>query len=236
MNRVLPRAARPIRRLIKQVGRGGRPYHLPKELLPNDLFLVSLPRSGSSWTRLLIANYLTGGECSPDQLDSVLPDIHEDPSISEKGLSPRFIKSHMPFVPEYGRVVYLARDGRDVAVSYYYWHLRQGVLFESWLENAPSEFLVSRYEDQREDPTQALLRIVEFAGLEVDPSLAQLAVSRSSIGTWRAAEASVGELASPESGSGSLFARSGTVGSSQTTSQKARWTSPSPSMVRPFGD
>ena len=118
----------------------------------------------------------------------------------------------MPFVPEYGRVVYLARDGRDVAISYYYWHLRQGVLFESWLENAPSEFLVSRYEDQREDPTQALLRIVEFAGLEVDPSLAQLAVSRSSIGTWRAAEASVGELAPPESGSGSSFARSGTVG------------------------
>ena len=181
---------------------------------------------------------MTGGEGSPDQLDSVLPDIHEDPSISEEALSPRFIKSHMPFVPEYGRVVYLARGERDVAVSYYYWHMRQGVLApespfgvflqsfnrgsipfgswsqhaESWLENAPSEFLVSRYEDQREDPTQGLLRIVEFAGLEVDPSLAQLAVSRSSIGTWRAAEASVGELAPPESESGSLFARSGTVG------------------------
>jgi hypothetical protein len=129
-----------------------------------------------------------------------LPDIHFNPEQCSRVTRPRFIKSHFPFSTElhtdkYSKVIYLARDGRDVAVSYYF-HLKklgkiseemsfedyiarfnQGTLnkflswskhVESWLDHAPRDFLLFRYEDIKRDPEQKLRQVLQFAGLEVD--------------------------------------------------------------------
>jgi hypothetical protein len=94
------------------------------EIYDTDIFLVSYPKSGSTWLRFLIGNYLTGNKCDFTNHHILLPDIHEGLENDGHAIEPRLIKSHFPFTPEYKKVIYLARDGRDVAVSYYY-HLQK---------------------------------------------------------------------------------------------------------------
>jgi hypothetical protein len=200
----------------------------------DDVYLVSYPRSGNTWTRLLVGNYISEGKCTRDTVPQIVPDIHwGDRSVCDDLARPRFIKSHMPFVPEYPRVVYIARDGRDVAVSYFYYYMRlerldEGtpfsrflpefnrgkVMFGSWsdhvnlwLDSGLEELLVIRYEDIRADPKGELLRIVEFAGLPVDEQLADLAVEKSTFETWQSSEKRSGADSQAR-----MHARSGAAG------------------------
>jgi len=88
------------------------------DYLNNDIFLVSYPRSGNTWMRYLLANILR-----PDcdwhikNLNDVVPDIYQ---VSIKNYTgSKIIKSHEPYTEDYPKVIYMYRDGRDVAVSYY---------------------------------------------------------------------------------------------------------------------
>ncbi|HVA98846.1 MAG TPA: sulfotransferase domain-containing protein [Bacteroidia bacterium] len=92
----------------------------------NTIYIVSYPRSGNTWMRFLIANYFadTEAEFDNDSLPKLIPDIHINPQdIDSAILKPKFIKSHFPSLKEYNNVIYLVRDGRDVAVSYYFYEL-----------------------------------------------------------------------------------------------------------------
>jgi len=163
------------------------------DTLPDDLFLVSYPKSGNTWLRYLFGHYLSG-EKSPD-VTRIIPDIYKDLDKLAELKPPRYIKSHEPFCPEYPRVIYIVRDGRDVAVSYYF-HLcsrkriPEGMPFEdylkafnadqidpystwsdhvhSWLDYAPERFLLLRYEDMKLDIRREFLRCLEFAQLPID--------------------------------------------------------------------
>lgn len=93
------------------------------EVWPDDIFLVSFPKSGNTWTRFLLGNLM-----NPDKpvgfaaIESVVPDIAVFPRADFRRLKrPRLIKSHDCFDPRYRRVVYIIRDPRDVAVSLYYY-------------------------------------------------------------------------------------------------------------------
>lgn len=169
------------------------------EIFPDDIFLVAYPKSGVTWLRFLIGNYLTNNQCNFDNSHQIVPDIHYNPEQCAHISSPRFIKSHFPFSPQflthhYPKVVYLARDGRDVAVSYYYYLKRHGIISETtsfhdyllmfhqgtidqfsnwnlhvnfWLDHAPETFLLIRYEDMKREPLAGLQSVLEFAGLDV---------------------------------------------------------------------
>jgi Sulfotransferase domain len=93
------------------------------EVWPDDVFLVSFPRSGNTWTRFLVGNLIHRDDpVSFVNIEHVVPDIA---GLSQKEFRliprPRVIKSHDCFDPRYRRVIYLVRDPRDVAVSSYYY-------------------------------------------------------------------------------------------------------------------
>ena len=88
---------------------------------PDDAFIVSYPRSGNTWTRFLIANLMhPEKEVSFKNIESLIPDCEAQSSKYMKSVPrPRLIKSHEYFDPRYRKVLYIVRDPRDVALSYY---------------------------------------------------------------------------------------------------------------------
>ncbi len=90
-------------------------------VFPDDTMVVSYPRSGNTWTRFLVANLLhPGEEVTFANIERLIPDTS---SISNRALKriprPRVIKSHEYFDHRYPKVIYIVRDPRDVALSYY---------------------------------------------------------------------------------------------------------------------
>lgn len=108
-------------------------------VLPDDIFLVSYPKSGNTWTRFLVGNLM-----SPDErvtfgnVERKVSDIYSRSKKAMKRIPrPRVIKSHECFDPRYRRVIYIVRDPRDVAVSAYHYD-RKG-------KNIPDAFPIHTY-------------------------------------------------------------------------------------------
>lgn len=116
-------------------------------IYPDDTFIVSYPRSGNTWTRFLVANLL-----HPDKdvtfatIENQVPDSEAQSRLQLKRIPrPRFIKSHQYFHPRYRKVVYIVRDPRDVALSYYdfqrkYRHIEDAYPLASFV----SDFVLGR--------------------------------------------------------------------------------------------
>jgi hypothetical protein len=116
----------------------------------DDTFVISYPRSGNTWTRFLIANLLRPQEpVTFADIERLIPDAEAQSSRYLRGIpSPRTIKSHSYFDPRYPRVIYIVRDPRDVALSYYdfsrkYRQLEDGYPLERYLEDFTSGHLLS---------------------------------------------------------------------------------------------
>lgn len=184
---------------------------------PDDVFLVSYPKSGNTWMRFLVGNLVFPND--PIRFSDV---EHRVPSIyglADRKLRlvprPRFIKSHEPFHSKYQNVIYVVRDPRDVAVSYYHfsgkWKLvppgtgmdsfvasfiadelpwRFGTWADhvmSWLAMRPGrpKFLLLRYEDLLVNTQQELSKIASFLEIEATPQALDHAIELSSAGRMR---------------------------------------------------
>jgi len=97
-------------------------------VFPDDIFLVSYFRSGSTWSRFLVGNLIHQNEpITFANVERLVPLIYELPDrVLRRSL--RVLKSHECFDPRYPRVVYIVRDPRDVAVSFYYYNLKVRVI------------------------------------------------------------------------------------------------------------
>jgi hypothetical protein len=168
----------------------------------NDVFLASYPKSGNTWMKFMLAQLLSGRPVDFDSVERIVPDAgaHADAPRFLPG-GGRLIKTHEPYRPSlarhYKRVVYIVRDGRDVAVSYYFSMLRTGLFegsfeafldrflagtvggFGAWHEHVTSwlggrgDTLVLRYEDMLEDASRGLAQAARHLG--VSPSEEDLA-------------------------------------------------------------
>ncbi len=176
----------------------------------DDVWIVSYPKSGNTWTRFLIANLVAGDKAVDwSNIERIVPDIYinRDPLLKDLP-RPRYFKSHEGYRPDYRRVVFIVRDPRDVAVSYYHFVRKTKTLpvdatmddfmrkfidgkidpYGNWGENVGSwlgarrgsdNFLVVRYEDLQENAEAELARIADMLGLVADERLLRHAVENS---------------------------------------------------------
>jgi len=113
----------------------------------DDTFIVSYPRSGNTWTRFLVANLLHPQEAVTfANIERLVPDTEAQSSRYMQGIpSPRTIKSHSYFDPRYPRVIYIVRDPRDVALSYYDFSRKYRHIEDSYpLERYIGDFVAGR--------------------------------------------------------------------------------------------
>ncbi|HVO63598.1 MAG TPA: sulfotransferase domain-containing protein [Terriglobales bacterium] len=124
--------------------------HHPSEslrILPDDVFLVSYPKSGNTWTRFLIANLLhPDREVGFGNLRELVPDPGSTKQREFDRLPrPRVIKSHRSYRPQYPRVIYIVRDPRDVAISQYHYQRKIGRISDDHtLEQFITDFVAGR--------------------------------------------------------------------------------------------
>jgi len=163
-------------------------------VFPDDVFLVSYPRSGNTWMRFLLGNLIYPNEPATfSNIESRIPEIYFNRDrLMRQFPRPRLLKSHECFQPHYPRVIYLVRDPRDVAISFYHHNVKARNIpddyplvdfvprfltgefdykFGSWRDNVLSwtvlrgsdpAFLQLRYEDLKRDPAHELAKIVVF--------------------------------------------------------------------------
>lgn len=111
------------------LGRGGASKWM--EVRDDDIFLVSYPKSGNTWLRFLVANYFVGDQLTVDlrNIEIIVPDIYvHNIYYFEKLKGPRIIKSHELFDPRYGKTIYIVRDPRDVALSYWHFQIKKKLI------------------------------------------------------------------------------------------------------------
>lgn len=145
MSRVLNHLAYSAQVLLGKVNAGRR-----LTVFPDDRFLVSYPRSGSTWTRFLIGNLLSTAEpITFANVEARCPSIY---ICSDRELRrvarPRLLTSHEPFDPSYKTIIYVVRDPRDVAVSFYHYSIKNRHI----PDNYPLDNFVSRFVSVEIDP------------------------------------------------------------------------------------
>lgn len=202
-----------------------------------DVFVVGYPKSGNTWMQYLVAGAFYGIDLqtAPDALiQDLAPDVHFKKFF--KPLFPvTFFKSHFLPRPEYRKVVYLLRDGRDTMVSY--WHYLEGLVGKDldflelvqtgrelfpckwhehvaqWLANLYSAQMITvRYEDLKKDTVAELRRIRDFAGLTCPDSALERAAQHSSFAAMKHREASFA-WENPQIPKNKQFIRRGQIGS-----------------------
>jgi hypothetical protein len=95
-------------------------------IFDDDVFLTSYPRSGNTWTRFLVGNFLNPNEpVTFLNVERLVPDMYKTADwVLRRRPRPRVLKSHECFDARYRRVIYIVRDPRDVAVSNYHWEMK----------------------------------------------------------------------------------------------------------------
>ncbi len=134
-----------IRHLIAGAKRSLGLHHPGRNMVvfPDDIFIVSYPKSGNTWTRFLIANLVhPAPPIDFSNIDTIIPEME---SLSKRDLEklprPRILKSHEYFDPHYRKIIYVVRDPRDVVLSQYHFHRKRNVV----VDNSPMETFVTRF-------------------------------------------------------------------------------------------
>ncbi|MFX1253471.1 MAG: sulfotransferase domain-containing protein [Promethearchaeota archaeon] len=163
------------------------------------------------WVRFLVANLLFENELIGfNNIGRLIPDIYRNPDRKLKKMKKsRVLKCHEYFDPKYRKIIYIIRDPRDVAVSYYFFHLGEKKIpnnfpierymskfisgkldpYGTWTENIGSwldarkinpKFLVLFYEKMISQIETEVKRIANFLGKKPDSSTLKKVIELSS--------------------------------------------------------
>lgn len=175
--------------------------HLDFVARADDIFIVTYPRSGTTWMQMILYQLTSDGSMDFPHIAARCPWFERSIKAGrgfERLRSPRLFKSHLayPKIPKgHCKYIYVVRDGKDVAVSYYHLYrshngykgsfsefferfLQGQVEFGSWFQHVKGwwlrrhdpRVLFLHYEDVLADLERSIKRIIAFCGLQVAPS------------------------------------------------------------------
>ncbi|KAH0622245.1 hypothetical protein JD844_024382 [Phrynosoma platyrhinos] len=180
------------------------------EIRDSDVFLVTFPKSGTIWTQnILSLIYHEGHRNGTEDTDLIDRVPWLEYKIRERDYinrpSPRLFASHMP----YFAIIYVARNPKDVLVSYYHFSkfsvkleeiedfdtvmerfLAGNVLGNLWLDHVEGwaaqrnnlNILFLMYEEMKKDLRSSVLKICNFLGKRLTEEEVDDVVDKASFG------------------------------------------------------
>ncbi|KAK2164619.1 hypothetical protein LSH36_61g08010 [Paralvinella palmiformis] len=165
----------------------------------SDVIIASFPKSGTTWIQEIV-HQLSDGLSESEELtiEEIFPYIeYVYPGLKHlaKCTSPRYMKTHLPYelLPDdvytgHGKVIYIARNVKDVSVSYFHFIKMLTITKYSgefndflttfvdgkdhvlgyWKQREQSNILFISYEDLHKNPVVVIKQISSFLGKSVD--------------------------------------------------------------------
>ena len=187
------------------------------KLRPDDIWIVTFPRCGTTWTQQIVRLIINRGKEDGLKIVDAIPWVESFANIPSIGMnyridvdkmaSPRAFKSHLPYelmpcgLPSStpGKYIYVARNPRDVAVSYF--HHERAILFYPlcewddyferflkgdvdfgdyfdhvlswWAHKDDDNVLFLKYEDMKKDLPSVVATIAKFIGQDISKELVE---------------------------------------------------------------
>lgn len=181
---------------------------------PDDVIIATYPKAGTTWMQQIVHGLRSGGDMGFEEISEAVPwielayDLDQD-LTADHAATPRAFKTHYSGsdVPKGCRYIYIIRDPKDVAVSFYHfmegWFLEPGAIslddyvqeifigtvnagsywhhFLSWWPHLKNpDFLLLTYEDMKEDLPGTVKRVAEFLKINADASTLDIATRQAS--------------------------------------------------------
>ncbi|EPY82520.1 sulfotransferase 1A1 [Camelus ferus] len=175
---------------------------------PDDLLISTYPKSGTTWVSQILDLIYQGGDLKKCQrapifirvpfLEFKVPGVPTGLEVLNDTPAPRLLKTHLPLallpqtlLDQKVKMVYVARNAKDVAVSYYHFYrmakvhpdpgtwedflekfMAGEVSYGSWYQHVQEWWELSHthpvlylfYEDIQENPKREIQKILEFLG------------------------------------------------------------------------
>ncbi len=190
-------------------------FQLTTPVHPDDIFVATYPKSGTTWMQMILYQLITDGNMNFKHIDLMSPywdevGQGEGEDIPALSTPPRIFKTHhsYKYVPKYDcKYIYIVRDYRDVAVSFYYHHWNfkgyrgsfdqflhehflkgnrnlRSTWFQhvyDWYQNPQKlNILYIKYEDMKTDLPGVIGQLIKFCGFHVDEAKFQRTIKRTS--------------------------------------------------------
>lgn len=229
-----------MNKLLKFFKRAPHYIRVYSKLSENDIILVSFPKSGNTWVRNILANYIGIQDLGKEkitftELDNTMPGLGTDVFFKQWDFSiPKFSATHFNYSFYFNKTrnVLILRDPRDVMVSYFFYinkkknnysfedlydlliHPRFGL--DNWFRHTMSwyknvDFIIV-YEELLESDTSIIKAMFEKFDIAYKEENLLQAIENSRFKNFKKIEQTYGHSRPDENESDFSFARKGEAG------------------------